>query len=172
MQCCSSVQMEPRKDRFSCTESPFPTTAAPVSITKAAHGHHVSSQAAGNEVSSLLSHADGTAGLAPCTCQGEAVSITVDSRTRAALLPCLSLTLCWVKHLHGVNKVGSGVEVVWPWLLQPPQAEEDAVSHGTGGEGAAAGHAGVAHPALCLQVKSLKGGDGQLALPAPCVWMR
>lgn len=68
----------------------LPTTAAPVSrrvqgrerghtappgVTEATHGHHSSSQAAGHEVSSLLPHADGAAGLAPGTCRAEAVSI-------------------------------------------------------------------------------------------------
>lgn len=61
--------------------------------------------------------------------------------------------------------MGSGIEVVGPWLLQPTQTEDNSISHGTGGEGAAAGHAGVACPAPCLQVKSLEGGDRQLALP-------
>lgn len=112
--------MEPRKDRFSCTERPFPTTATAVSITKATHGDHVSSQTASNEVSSLLPHADGTAGLAPRTCQEETVSITMDLTAQAALLPHLGLTLRGVEHLHGVNEMRSGVEVVWPWLLQPP----------------------------------------------------
>lgn len=84
----------------------------------------------------------------------------------------MALTLCRIKHLHGVDKVGTGIEVVGPWLLQPPQAEDDAVSHGAGGEGAAAGHAGVARPAPCLQIEGLKGGNRQLALPAPCAQMR
>lgn len=82
------------------------------------------------------------------------------------------LTLHRVEHLHGVDEVGAGVEVVGPRLLQPPEAEEDAVGRGAGGESAAAGHAGVARPAPRLQVEGLEGGDGQLALPAPCTWMR
>lgn len=84
----------------------------------------------------------------------------------------MELTLRRIKHLHGVDKMGTGIEVVGPWLLQPTQAEDNAISHGTGGEGAAAGHAGVACPALCLQVKGLEGGDRQLALPAPCAQRR
>lgn len=59
-----------------------------------------------------------------------------------------------------------------PWLLQPPQAEDNAVGHGAGGKGAAAGHAGVARPAPRLQIEGLEGSDGQLALPAPCAQTR
>jgi len=61
---------------------------------------------------------------------------------------------------------------VGPRLLQPPQAEDDAVGHGAGGEGATAGHAGVTRPAPRLQVEGLKGGDRQLALTAPCTQTR
>lgn len=86
--------------------------------------------------------------------------------------PGTELTLCGIEHLHCVDKVRSGVEVVWSWLLQPPQAEDDTVSHGTGSEGAAAGDTGVACPAPRLQVKGLKRSDRQFALPAPCAQTR
>lgn len=78
----------------------------------------------------------------------------------------MELTLHGIKHLHGVDKMGTGIEVVGPWLLQSTQAEDNPISHGTGSEGAAAGHAGVPCPAPCLQVKGLKSGDRQFALPA------
>lgn len=84
----------------------------------------------------------------------------------------MELTLRRIKHLHGVDEVGTGIEVVGPWLLQPAQAEDNPINHGTGSEGAAAGHAGVAYPAPCLQVKDLEGGDGQLALSTPCAQRR
>lgn len=87
------------------------------------------------------------------------------SETRSSLRNT-ELTLRRIKHLHGVDKMGTGIEVVGSWLLQPSQAEDNPINHGAGGEGAAAGHAGVPCPAPCLQVKGLEGSDGQLALPA------
>lgn len=78
------------------------------------------------------------------------------------------LTLVQVVLLHGADKVRSGVEVVWPRLLEAPQAEEAPLTGGTAGEGPAAGDAGVARPAARLQVEGLQRRHGHLSLAATC----
>lgn len=82
--------------------------------------------------------------------------------------PKVQLTLLQVKHLHSVDKVGPGIEIVGARLLQSSQAEEATISYGTAGKGTPAGHAGVARPAPHFQIKGFKGCDGQLALPSSC----
>lgn len=78
------------------------------------------------------------------------------------------LTLVQVVLLHGADEVRSGVEVVWPRLLEAPQAEEAPLAAGAAGEGPAAGDAGVARPAARLQIEGLQRRHGHLPLAATC----
>lgn len=79
-------------------------------------------------------------------------------------LPGRTLTLVQIVLLHGADKVRSGVKVVGPRLLEAPQAEEAPLISGAAGKGSPAGDAGVARPALHLQVKGLQRRDGHLPL--------
>lgn len=78
------------------------------------------------------------------------------------------LTMLQVKHLHSVDKVRAGVEIVGPWLLQTTQAKDTAFSHGTASKSSAAGQAWVSGPCAGLQIKSFKSSHGELALAASC----
>lgn len=75
-----------------------------------------------------------------------------------------------VEHLHSVDKVWAGVEIVGPGLLQATQAKDAAFGHGTAGKGPAAGQAWVSGPGTGLQIKGLKSSHWELALAAPCQW--
>ena len=75
-----------------------------------------------------------------------------------------------VEHLHSVDKVWAGVEIVGPRLLQATQAKDAALGHGTAGKGPAAGQAWVSGPGTGLQIKGLKSSHWELALAAPCQW--
>lgn len=84
------------------------------------------------------------------------------------LIPVVLLTLIQVVLLHGVDKVRPGVEVVGPWLLEPPQAEEAPPAAGAAGEGPPAGDAGVPRPAVHLQVQRLQCRHRQFPLTTAC----
>ena len=75
-------------------------------------------------------------------------------------------TLLQIILLHGTDKVRSRVEVVWPRLLEAPQAEETALIGGAAGKGPPAGDAGVTCPTLHLQVKGLQRRHRHLPLTA------
>lgn len=75
-----------------------------------------------------------------------------------------------VEHLHSVDKVWAGVEIVGPGLLQATQAEDVAFRHGTASKGPAAGQARVPGPGTGLQIKGLKSSHWELSLAAPCQW--
>lgn len=75
-----------------------------------------------------------------------------------------------IKHLHSVDKMWTGVEVVGPRLLQATQAKDTAFSHGTASKGPAARQAWVPGPGPGLQIKSFKSSHWELALAAPCQW--
>lgn len=51
-----------------------------------------------------------------------------------------------------------------PWLLQAADAEETLLVGGAAGKSSAGGDAGVAAPALGLQVESLQGSHRHLSL--------
>lgn len=89
--------------------------------------------------------------------------IKVYRREMGHLLAC-TLTLVQIILFHGADKVRSGIKVVGPRLLEAPQAEEAPLVSGTAGKGSPAGDAGVARPALHLQVKGLQRRDGHLPL--------
>jgi hypothetical protein len=78
------------------------------------------------------------------------------------------LTMLQVKHLHSVDKVWAGVEIVGPGLLQATQAKDTAFGHGTASKGPTAGQAWVSGPGTGLQIKSFKSSHWKLALTAPC----
>lgn len=78
------------------------------------------------------------------------------------------LTMLQVKHLHSVDKMRTGVEIVRPRLLQATQAKDAAFSHSTASKGPAAGQAWVPGPCTGLQIKSFKSSHWQLALAASC----
>lgn len=81
-----------------------------------------------------------------------------------------TLTLIKIIFLHGADKMRSGVEVMWPRLLEAPQAEEASIVCGAAGEGPPAWDAGVTCPALCLQVKSFQCRHWKLSLTT--TWRR
>lgn len=66
------------------------------------------------------------------------------------------LTQLCVIHLDGADEVRARVEVVGSRLLEPPQAEESLVRHGTAGEGTPTRDAGKAGPAFHFQVKGFE----------------
>lgn len=78
------------------------------------------------------------------------------------------LTMLQVEHLHSVDKVWAGVEIVGPGLLQATQAKDAAFGHGAACKGPAAGQAWVPGPGTGLQIKGLKSSHWELALAAPC----
>lgn len=82
----------------------------------------------------------------------------------------LPLTLIQVILLHGADEVRSGIKVMWPRLLQAPQAEETSFICGAAGKGPPAWDAGVTCPAFHLQVKSLQCCHRHL--PLTTTWRR
>lgn len=78
------------------------------------------------------------------------------------------LTMLQVKHLHSVDKVWAGVEIVGPRLLQATQAKDTAFGHSTTSKSSAAGQAWVSGPSTGLQIKSFKSSHWELALAASC----